>query len=245
MLSVLYHESELLTLPNHHNLSRRMYPMEPTNNGDTETIEISYHQAKVEHYIERAEELVRMARYSAARKALSNVFSLEPNHAGGLALEKHINAALVELAATSGSPFHASNGNARQFRRGELVLIVEQDERLLSSLTEALHRYGFGALGAGGFDEAIDTLKHFRPSLIVSEVNFENGPVGYDLYLWVRNNQELSRTPFLYLATCVTREMLIAGKRMGVDEFITKPLDEEVVMASILNSLSRLKKKVA
>lgn len=219
--------------------------MEPINDGDTETIEISYHQAKVEHYIERVEDLVRMARYSAARKALSSVYSLEPKHSVGLALERHIDSALAELAAAKRTSLHSANGHARQYRRGELVLIVDQDERILSGLADALHRYGFGALGAAGFGEAVETLKTFRPSLIVSEVNFEDGPVGYDLYLWIRHNEELSRTPFLYLATRVTREMLIAGKRLGVDEFISKPLDEEVVMASILNSLSRLKKKVA
>lgn len=210
----------------------------------TISVENPYRKAKVEHYVERVEELMRMARYSAAKKTLSTILLLEPNSRAGLALEKHIDLALAELAPMSAPSRNASNGNVRYLRRGELVLVVDQDERILASLAGTLRKYGFGAIGAGSFDEAVEVLSNFKPSLIISEVNFENGSVGYDLYLWIRHNEELKSMPFLYLATRVTREMLIAGKRMGVDEFIVKPLDEEVVMASIVNCLSRRKKKV-
>ncbi|MEK7671344.1 MAG: response regulator [Bacteroidota bacterium] len=212
---------------------------------DTVSVDNPYRRAKVEHYVERVEELVRMARYSAAKKALSTVFMLEPNSKAGSALQKHIDSALAELLSMATPSFTTTNGQTRQLRRGELVLVVDQDERILTSLTDTLRKYGFGAIGAGSFDEAVEALSKFKPGLIISEVNFENGPVGYDLYLWVRHNEQLSSTPFLYLLTRVTREMLIAGKRMGVDEFIVKPIDEEVVMASILNCLARRKRHVA
>ncbi|MBX2989933.1 MAG: response regulator [Bacteroidetes bacterium] len=204
-----------------------------------------YHKAKIEHYLERAEDLFRMARYKQAQKMLGSVFALDPEDRSGQALQKAISAALSNLHSVSSHFSNHSNGHAKQFRRGEVVLVVDQDERVLISLAGTLHKYGFGAIGAGGLEEAIDALSTFKPSLIISEVNFESGSIGYDLYLWIRHNEELGATPFLYLATRVTREMLIAGRRMGVDEFIVKPLDEEVVMASILHCLSRRKKKVA
>lgn len=204
-----------------------------------------YHKAKIEHYLERAEDLFRMARYKQAQKMLGSVFALDPEDRAGHALQKAISSALSNLHSVSSHISHHNNGHTKQFRRGEVVLVVDQDERVLTSLAGTLHKYGFGAVGAGGLEEAIDALSTFKPGLIISEVNFENGSIGYDLYLWIRHNEELSSTPFLYLATRVTREMLIAGRRMGVDEFIVKPLDEEVVMASILHCLSRRKKKVA
>jgi DNA-binding response OmpR family regulator len=127
-------------------------------------------------------------------------------------------------------------------KRSELVLVVDQDERILMSLATSLRKYGFTALGAASFDEAVEAITRYAPSMIISEVNFEKGPVGFDLYLWIRNNGMLSTIPFLFLATRITRDMLIAGKRMGVDEFIVKPLDEEVVMASVLNCLWKRKR---
>jgi PleD family two-component response regulator len=219
--------------------------MQWPDTGSMISIDNPYRKAKVEHYLERVEELVGMARYNAAKKLLGKVFSLDPHSREGQALLKTIDSALRVLASSVTSSFAPSNGHTRHLRRGELVLVVDQDGRILTSLTNTLSKYGFSAMGAGNFDEAVEALSLYKPSLIISEVNFENGALGYDLYLWVRHNEALGSIPFLYLATRVTREMLIAGKRMGVDEFIVKPLDEEVVMASVLNSLSRRKKKVA
>ncbi len=207
------------------------------------SVENPYRKAKVQHYMTRALELTSMARYGAAKKALAILFQLDPNyrpaHQLHSRIEQTLNALLSNSASSAFVP-HTTNG---VMRRNELVLVVDQDERILTTMAGTLRKYGFGAVGAASFDEAVEALAMFRPHLIVSEVNFENGPVGYDLYLWVRHNEELKDIPFLYLATRVTREMLIAGKRMGVDEFIVKPLDEELVMASILNCLSRQRKK--
>lgn len=217
-----------------------MHLSETTN---TLLVENPFLKAKVEHYLERVEDLVRMARYKPAQEMLGSVFALDPDNKTGHALKNLIGSFLASLHSTTSSVFHENNGHAKQFRRGEVVLVVDQDERILTSLASTLHQYGYGAIGAGGFDEAIAALTSFKPDLIISEVNFENGSIGYDLYLWVRHNDVLNATPFLYLATRVTREMLIAGRRLGVDEFIVKPLDEEVVMASILHCLSRRRKK--
>ena len=219
--------------------------MQWTNDSNMISVENPYRKAKAEHYLERAGELVRMSRYNVAKQTLDILFVLEPDSKPGLALKKEIDSVLRDLLSVSTASFHSNNGHSRQFRRGELVMIVDQDERILTSMSGTLWKYGFGAVGAANFDEAVEALSYFRPKLIIYEVNFENGPVGYDLYLWVRHNDDLKSTPFLYLATRVTREMLIAGKRLGVDEFIVKPLDEEVVMASVLNCLSNRKKKVA
>ncbi len=212
-----------------------------TEDSDSVSADYSFRSAKLDHYLEHTEDLYRMSRFQAALNKLSTVFSFEPNYQPGILLQQQIKQSLGEL---SFSEYHPTNGHQfKAAKRRELILVVDQDERVLTALTETMRKYGFAALGAATFDEAIEALGKFKPALIISEVNFENGPVGFDLYFWIRNNSELSTLPFLYLATRVTREMLIAGKRMGVDEFILKPLDEEVVMASVLNSLTRRRKK--
>ena len=207
-------------------------------------VDDSFRRAKAEHYLRQAGELFRMSRYTAARSVLGVVFTLDPGNKSALALQEEIELSLSQLASSTLHP-NATNGHSQTAKQGNLILVVDQDERILTLLRESLRKYGLVAIGAASFKEALDVLTKFKPSLIISEVNFENGPVGFDLFFWIRNNLELQAIPFLYLATKVTREMLIAGKRMGVDEFIVKPLDEEVVMASVLNCLSRRKKAVA
>lgn len=120
-------------------------------------------------------------------------------------------------------------------------MIVDQDERLLVSLTGTLRRYGFMAIAASSYDEAVESYAMVKPEVVISEVNFETGPRGFDLYLWLKTNSGNEDLPFLFLATRIDRDTLIAGKRFGVDDLILKPVDDDVVIASVINSLSRRK----
>jgi PleD family two-component response regulator len=215
--------------------------MEPysTDGVAVETCIDSFRDAKIEHFLDRAEEFHRMSRFKSAMTALNRVFELDSVNPSALVLKKKIENSIDEVARL---PLPTSNGHSASAKRGQLVVVADQDGRVLEALSSSLHRYGFASIGAASFNEAIESLTLYRPSLIISEVNFENGPVGFDLFFWIRNNSRLRDVPFLFLATKVTREMLVAGKRLGVDEFIEKPLDEEIVMASILNCLARTKK---
>jgi CheY-like chemotaxis protein len=205
----------------------------------------TFRQAKVDHYLMRAEEFVRMSRFLMANRTLQKVLALDPENRTAKSLEKRIEYSFTLLSfheAPSGSSTVSSDIAVQRHRRNQLVMVVDQDERALLALTERLRLHGFDVVCAAGYLEAIETLGSFKPIVIVSEVNFENGSVGFDLYLWIRTNSTTSDTPFLFLATKVDRDTLIAGKRLGVDDFILKPLDEDVVTASIMQCLARRKK---
>jgi CheY-like chemotaxis protein len=198
-----------------------------------------FRQAKVEHFIERAQEFVSMGRYLSARKPIESALSLDPGNQTGKALVRH----LEETLGSFGKPVIQEAGDTGVFpRRQDLVMVIDQDERLLLRIMQSLRKFGFRSVAAGGYQEARELLTLVTPDLVISEVNFENGPVGFDLYLMVRTNARLQGLPFLFLATRVDRETLIAGKRLGVNDFITKPLDEEVVYASIVSSLAKAKR---
>jgi PleD family two-component response regulator len=206
----------------------------------------AFRRAKIEHYMTRADELVDMARYHAALRTLETIFGLDPNNTEGSSLQKRIELSLAELAGRNNGANHAgSNGtevhNGR--RRHELILMVDQDERILVSLSKALRKSGYESIGAASYDEAIQALSIVTPDLVISEVNFENGPIGYDLFLWIRTNTQTHDIPFQFLATRIDRETLIAGKRLGVDDFVAKPLDEDVVIASIKSIFARRKER--
>jgi len=204
----------------------------------------SFHQAKIEHYLIRAEECLRMARYREALKTIQTVFALDEDNSAGKSLQKRVEYYLDSIGR-SRRRLESNNGtsasHSRRIRQ-ELVMIIDQDEQVLTTLVSGLRKYGFEAIAAAGYDEAVETLVSYRPDLVVSEVNFENGPVGFDLFLWVRTNIATQEIPFLFLATRIDRDMLIAGKRLGVNDFIMKPLDEALVTASVINCLARKKK---
>jgi len=209
-----------------------------------------FRQAKIEHFLERAEDLRRMARFPAARRAVELALALDPGNPPCLVIREEIDQILADIGhrgtgggSVAGHESHlGDNGNGRQggaLKRGELVLMVDQDEQVLLRFAASLRRHGYRFLGAGSYEEALEVLPLQRPDIVVSEVNFEQGALGFDLFLWMRTNVPFVETPFLFHATRIDRDVLIAGKRFGVDDFIVKPADDDVIAAAVAQSLLR------
>jgi PleD family two-component response regulator len=211
-------------------------------------------RAKVEHYLRRAEEYAGMARFASALRAVESALLLDPRNKPCISLRRSMQEQLERLRhrnngvngsnGTNGRNGSAASGGSHEavsHRKShpELVLIVDQDEQLLTSLTASLRRSGFDTLSAGTYEEAVEMLTVIRPDLVISEVNFETGPRGFELYHWLRSRAVNAGIPFMFLAARLDRDLLIAGKRFGVDDFILKPVDDGVVIASIQNCLSR------
>jgi PleD family two-component response regulator len=204
----------------------------------------AYRRAKVDHYMERARECFQMGRYLGASRLIDAVFGLEKENAEAEELRRAAAAALAQIEErpkNGNGGADRDNGTQGRSRRKEVVLLVDQDERLLTSLVGTLHRYGFLAISAASYDEAMETFAAAKPDVVISEVNFDSGPRGYDLYLWLKTNHADESIPFLFLATQIDRDALIAGKRFGVDDMILKPVDDDVVIASVINCLARRK----
>ena len=200
----------------------------------------AFRRAKIDHFLQHVREHIDMGRYIAGLRTLDTVFGLDGGNEEGKVLKGTIDE-LVDhlLKRTSNGKGEKSAEPHPRPRRSDLVMIVDQDERLLISLTGTLRRYGFMSIGASSYEEALETFSMFRPEVVISEVNFETGPKGFDLYLWLKTNAGNSEVPFLFLATRIDRETLIAGKRFGVDDLIMKPVDDDVVIASVINCLTR------
>ncbi|HXX62539.1 MAG TPA: response regulator [Bacteroidota bacterium] len=204
----------------------------------------AFRRAKIDHFLQHAREYVDMGRYLVALKTLDTVFTLDSANVDGKDLKNQIESTVTRLLHRRENGNGAQPSEERQAgrsRRSDLVLIVDQDERLLTSLGATLRKYGFLAVGASSYEEAVETFTVTRPEVVISEVNFESGPKGFDLYLWLKTNSGSDDLPFLFLATRIDRDTLIAGKRFGVDDLILKPVDDDVVIASVINCLSRRK----
>jgi CheY-like chemotaxis protein len=197
--------------------------------------------AKIEHWLDRARECIQMSRYHAAIKALEPISHLDPTNQEAVELRRNAEESLKAALRRSNGEAKELNG-LHSSRHSELIMIVDQDERLLTALTGTLHRFGFRTIAADSYEEAMETLAVARPDLVISEVNFEAGPRGFDLFLWLKTNGQHNSTAFMFLAARLDREALIAGKRFGVDDFLLKPVDAEVVATMAASCLSRNKK---
>jgi len=196
-----------------------------------------YVRAKIEHYHDLAEECRSAGRYHAALRLVDSILVLEPDNRGALNLQNSVNSCLKLISCDPGSNGHElrpTNGHSRS----EIIMVADQDARVLANLIDTFERSGFPAVGAGSYDEALEVLMVSAPHVIISEVNFETGPRGYDLFEQVRTTKRQDALFFL-LTTRHDRDAELVGRRLGVDDFFVKPVDAQSIVATINRLLSR------
>lgn len=120
------------------------------------------------------------------------------------------------------------------------IMIVDDDEKLLMLLAESLDEAGFEPIALATSDEAFKLLRENPPDLIVSDINLETSTMGgFTFYEKVREIEELAEIPFIFLSGLTDEVLIRTGKELGVDDYITKPFSEDVLIATIRGKLRR------
>src|SRR5262249_6033111 len=117
------------------------------------------------------------------------------------------------------------------------ILCIEDDPATCELLTEVLQDEGFEPLVASDGDEGVKKIRE-RPNLILCDVDMP-GMSGFDvLRLLRRSRGELRKIPFLFITAYGSRESNLRAWRLGCDDFLTKPLDFELLVAIVRSRLS-------
>lgn len=120
------------------------------------------------------------------------------------------------------------------------IMVVDDDERLLMLLAESLAEAGFEPIPLATSDEAFRQARENPPDMIVSDINLETSTMGgFTFYEKVRELDELADIPFIFLSGLTDEVLIRTGKELGVDDYITKPFSEEVLIATIRGKLRR------
>lgn len=198
----------------------------------------TYVRAKIDLYLERAAEYFLCGRYRATLTVLDNVWRLDPANKEANQLRDHVNEMLSSLSLNPPSP--GPDGHLSPvMRHHEIVLVVDQDPRVLSGLVDTLHNYGFPCVGADCYDEALEALTLCTPSVVLSEMNFAEGPRGFDLFRHMKSGHAPMDPAFIFLVANISNEVEIAGQKLGVEDFIRKPFDNDAVVRTITRAISR------
>ncbi len=128
------------------------------------------------------------------------------------------------------------------------LLVVDDDERLLKVVSKTLNDAGFITTPVTTSDEAFAYLKESSPDLILCDVNLETSTMGgFAFYEKIRESDRLRDTPFIFLSGLTDEALVRTGKELGVDDYLSKPISEETLVATIKGKLRRyqeLKKRM-
>lgn len=116
------------------------------------------------------------------------------------------------------------------------VLCVEDELHLLNDLQEELGVAGYEVRGATSVAHALEVLHDFLPDLVLCDVMLGNDDQvdGYALHRYIREQRpDLAATPFILLTALGQRKDLLQAKQQGVDDYLVKPVDYDLLLATI------------
>ena len=118
------------------------------------------------------------------------------------------------------------------------ILVVEDDRDLNRSVCSFLNHSGYEATGCLGADEAYDAMYNTMFDLIVSDIMMP-GIDGYEFAKTVRSlNEEI---PILFMTARDDIASKQRGFRIGVDDYMVKPIDLDELFLRIGALLRRAK----
>lgn len=114
-----------------------------------------------------------------------------------------------------------------------LILCVEDEAELLNDLEEELAEAGYRTISTLDGASALAALDEATPDLILCDISMP-GLTGYDVLRAVRGGRpELADTPFVFLTALADRGEIVEGKKAGADDYLVKPIDFDLMLATI------------
>ena len=119
------------------------------------------------------------------------------------------------------------------------ILIVDDEKTILLTYAAILGRHGYAVLSAESVEDAMAMLEKTTPQLILSDIMFPSSVEGgFEFYNHVRNNKRFNEVPFLLMSGISDEYVMRAGMRLGIDGFLLKPFNNELLLATIEGQLA-------
>jgi putative two-component system response regulator len=118
------------------------------------------------------------------------------------------------------------------------ILVVEDHEILREGLQILLETEGFRVVSAPHGLKALELMNSSVPDLILSDISMPEMD-GFEFYKIVRSRPEWVTIPFIFLTARGERDDVFASKKMGVEDYLVKPVDRQELTATIRSRLDR------
>jgi len=120
-----------------------------------------------------------------------------------------------------------------------MILIVDDDLAIRTSLALLLKKEGFAVRGAGSPEDTVEFLKKETPELILLDLNFSietSGDEGMQLLQRIRKIN--AAIPIILITGWGTIDLAVKGMKEGARDFITKPWQNDYLLQSVKTILN-------
>lgn len=116
------------------------------------------------------------------------------------------------------------------------IFIVEDDDKIGAVLKRSMEKYGFEASCASQFREMIPELEAYAPHLVLLDINLPY----FDGYYWCRQIRARSSMPIIFISAREGEMDQVMAIENGGDDYITKPIHLDLLMAKVKGILRRV-----
>ena len=118
------------------------------------------------------------------------------------------------------------------------ILVVDDYNTMVRIIRNLLKSIGFENVDdASNGEEALGKIKAKRYGLVISDWNMEP-MTGFELLQRVRQDPEISDTPFIMVTAESKTDNVVAARKAGVSNYIVKPFNAQTLKAKIDQALS-------
>ncbi len=118
------------------------------------------------------------------------------------------------------------------------ILIVEDHADVRENTADILELAGYETATSPDGRSGIRSARDFRPDLILCDIMMP-GLDGYQVLEALQQHAETRRIPFIFLTAKTEKEDIRKGMNQGADDYLTKPFEEEDLLAAIESRLSK------
>ena len=120
-------------------------------------------------------------------------------------------------------------------------MVVDDDALLLERIRLNLELDGYDVKAFASAVEALEMLSREEPELVISDVMMP-GMDGYAFKREYVRRFPARITPFVFLTALSRSEEVVRGLDAGVDDYVTKPVSDEVLRAKVRTCLRRIRR---
>ena len=119
------------------------------------------------------------------------------------------------------------------------ILVVDDDVMILKVVQAALLKLGHSVVAVRDGYEAAEKLSDETFQLLISDVNMPGGVSGFSLVATARHEEKHQTLPIIFMTGRNDKSDVVRALKVGVDDYIIKPIDIESFMAKVQVLLKR------
>jgi DNA-binding response OmpR family regulator len=120
------------------------------------------------------------------------------------------------------------------------ILCIEDEDDLRQDIVDELTEAGYDVIAADNGVDGLESIIADNPDLVLCDITMPRMD-GHTLLSELRENYpSCADLPFVFLSALADRTDVIAGKQLGADDYLTKPIDFELLLATIDSRLRQV-----